>query len=212
MSKVYDAKTYVKTRLAYDWWKYVALIVVVCLLWYYAFYMTDRLKDTEKIQIFTSAEIVNFDIEKELEDEFSKQGIYDYFFYQASFENKNFEFALETQGFGNSDILIIPEEALTEAMLAQCVVFDDEFINACKTVNEKVVFVQSEEKTYGIKIYVKDDDEYNNGFSFSSWMNPDRNYCMVLSKQSKNVGRLSSESKAENDKALSTYIYLLGRK
>ena len=196
MSKVYDAKTYVKTRLAYDWWKYVALIVVVCLLWYYAFYMTDRLKDTEKIQIFTSAEIVNFDIEKELEDEFSKQGIYDYFFYQASFENKNFEFALETQGFGNSDILIIPEEALTETMLAQCVVFDGELIKACKTA----------------KIYVKDDEEYNNGFSFSSWINPDRNYCMVLSKQSKNVGRLSSESKAENDKALSTYIYLLSRK
>ena len=212
MNKIYDVKVYLKTRLSYDWWKYVAIVLIVCLLCYYAFYMSDKLKSTEKIQIFISANIEDFEVEKELEQKFEDQGILDYFFYQASAENKNFDTAFETQGFGNSDILIVPEEVLTETMLSNCVELDEEFKNDCLAVNSEVLFFNSGEKTYGIKIYIKDNSEYNNKLSFNSWLDFDKNYCMVLSKQSQNVGRLSSNSNDNNDKALDTYIYLLGRK
>lgn len=212
MSKIFSAKEYMKHRLGYDWWKYLIVVVLVCVLCYYAFYLADRLKPTEKIQIFTSAEITDFSIEKELEDTFADKGIYDYFFYQASFDNKYFDIALESQGFENSDILIVPEEALTAEILAMCAEFDSEFIDECTLANEGIRFVQNEGKTYGVKIYAKDDDQYNDRFSFLSWLNPDRDYCMVFSKKSKNVGRLSSESDDNNRCALDTYIYLLGRK
>lgn len=212
MNNIYNPKSYFKNRFAYDWWKYIAVTLVVCLLWYYAFYLTDRLKPTEKIQIFTSAEITDLKIEKELEDQFLPQGIYDYFFYRVSEENRYFDVALSSQGFENSDILILPEEALTEETLAGCAAFDDALINRCLALHADLSFLEGEGKTYGVRIYIAGDDAYNEKLSFCSWLKPDKNYCMVFSAKSKNIGRLSPKADEKNDKAILTYLYLLERK
>lgn len=212
MNKIYRQKSYFKNRLAYDWWKYIAVTLVICLIWYYAFYLTDRLKPTEKIQIFTSAEITDLKIEKELEDKFLPQGVYDYFFYRASVENKYFDVALSSQGFENSDILILPEELLTEDVLLGCAAFDDALVSQCLALQKTLSFMENEGKIYGARIYIAGDDAYNEKLSFRSWLKPDKNYCMVFSAKSENIGRLSPKADEKNDKAIQTYLYLLERK
>ena len=54
------------------WWIYIVVAVLLCLAWLYAFYLKDKIRDNERLQIFVAGEISDRDLERRTEEYFAK--------------------------------------------------------------------------------------------------------------------------------------------
>ena len=52
-------KQAIKQSFRNYWWIYVVVAVLLCSAWLYAFYLKDKIRDDERLQIFVAGEIWN---------------------------------------------------------------------------------------------------------------------------------------------------------
>ena len=105
------------------WWIYIVVAVLLCLAWRYAFYLKDKSRDNERLQIFVAGEISDRDLERRTEEYFAKDGILDVNLYVLSPDFKGFDAGFSAQGFLNSDLLILPQ-ILVEKYAAYALALD----------------------------------------------------------------------------------------
>lgn len=204
-----------KKRFAYDWWKFLLLGGIVSFLIYFLYYFADRVKPSEKLQIFTSCDIKDEAYGKKLRDKYHEKGVLQFAILSIDSSSDYYDTSLGSQGLYVSDVLIVPESKLGNGIYYNVCQFDDEFKASCEESNpnglEYFVYTNPNDGrnlTMGVKIHDAIDEEYNKHFAFDEWLiMHDENYYMMITSYSANNGRLSKKS--ETDNALKLYLDLM---
>ena len=211
MKKINNTSKYLKSVIAFDWWKYLIASLVISVLVYYAFHMKLSLKRYEQLQIFVTAEITDEKIIDDLKGHLEDKGIEEVVFITVDVDSNYFDVRLDTNGFGNGDILLLPSSKVVnnEHVVQNSHLFNDDFIDEIESSFAEAEFLMYEEYTYAVKIYDKDDANYGSSLNFKSWVSFDETYYMLFAKKSPNLGKYGVNSKEEHDAIIEAMKYLL---
>ena len=196
MNKPIISKKLLKRVLKYDWWKYFFILLAVPLISYYCSYFKNRIKPEEDIQIFYMSKLkTDSTLKTDIYNEF-KDKVASLTFYKPIDNDSMFDEALINQGYGNSDLLILTEDAIKDGNLQYTVKFDQQLIDRFSTIKPDCEFYQKNDEFYGIKIMDRQNDAYNTSM-FSTHFEKDKNYYLLFSKESYNVGKYGKNSAHE---------------
>jgi hypothetical protein len=188
-----------KNYCAYSWWKYLLAILVPCLVWPYVFYLRDKPKDNEELQVFiATSKVLDYAPLTSARDGLRQQGIQSLNAYVSPSTGTAYNAALDLQGIDSSDLLIVPSDSTnfsTYVLAGDFVALDDSLWNKLPTGYE----AYSDEKgtRFGVKVFKKGDDAYNSFSGFSSWIDwndATTDIYLFLNAKMPNVGSYNSKS------------------
>lgn len=198
--KIKISKKMLVNHIKYDWWKYLITILLVSLVSYYATYLKNRLKRYELFQVFLPVEKLD---DKYIEGSYhliDGTDIQEITYYYMLPSEDAFYNAIQTQGLGASDLMMLPESSVSGAFFPYLSYFDDALINRCKSVFSEVEFLtfegEGKEITIGVKIHDKNNTEYNNKLKISKAFNftLEQNYYFFIPTISENMGKYGKDS------------------
>ena len=185
------------------WWIYIVVAVLLCSAWLYAFYLKDKIRDNERLQIFVAGEISNRDLERRTEEYFAKDGIVDVNLYVLSPDFKGFDAGFSAQGFLNSDLLILPR-SLVEKYAAYALALD-----GIVTLPDDVETYSIDGKIYAVKVGRVNPEGYTPLYGFGWIDERDEDMYVLLSPKSQNIGKLNPDGNANDKHALQLLQMLL---
>lgn len=196
-------KQAIKQSFADYWWIYIVVAVLLCSAWLYAFYLKDKIRDNERLQIFVAGEISDRDLERRAEEYFAKDGILDVNLYVLSPDFKGFDAGFSAQGFLNSDLLILPQ-SLVEKYAAYALALD-----GIVTLPDDVETYSIDGKIYAVKVGRVNPEEYTPLYGFGWIDERDEDMYVLLSPKSQNIGKLNPDGNANDKHALQLLQMLL---
>ena len=185
------------------WWIYIVVAVLLCSAWLYAFYLKDKIRDNERLQIFVAGEISDRDLERRAEEHFANDGISDVNLYVLSPDFKGFDAGFSAQGFLNSDLLVLPQ-SLVEKYAAYALVLD-----GVVTLPDNAETYVVDGKTYAVKIGNVTSDGYMPLYGFGWIDERDEDVYVLLSPKSQNIGKFNPDGKPSDTQALQLLQMLL---
>lgn len=185
------------------WWIYIVVAVLLCSAWLYAFYLKDKIRDNEHLQIFVAGEISDRDLERRTEEYFAKDGILDVNLYVLSPDFKGFDAGFSAQGFLNSDLLILPQ-SLVEKYAAYALALD-----GIVTLPDDVETYSIDGKIYAVKVGRVNPEGYTPLYGFGWIDERDEDMYVLLSPKSQNIGKLNPDGNANDKHALQLLQILL---
>lgn len=185
------------------WWIYIVVAVLLCSAWLYAFYLKDKIRDNEHLQIFVAGEISDRDLERRTEEYFAKDGILDVNLYVLSPDFKGFDAGFSAQGFLNSDLLILPQ-SLVEKYAAYALTLD-----GIVTLPDDVETYSIDGKIYAVKVGRVNPEGYTPLYGFGWIDERDEDMYVLLSPKSQNIGKLNPDGNANDKHALQLLQMLL---
>ena len=185
------------------WWIYIVVAVLLCSAWLYAFYLKDKIRDNERLQIFVAGEISDRDLERRTEEYFAKDGILDVNLYVLSPDFKGFDAGFSAQGFLNSDLLILPQ-SLVEKYAAYALALD-----GIVTLPDDVETYSIDGKIFAVKVGRVNPDGYTPLYGFGWIDERDEDMYVLLSPKSQNIGKLNPDGNANDKHALQLLQMLL---
>ena len=185
------------------WWIYIVVAVLLCSAWLYAFYLKDKIRDNERLQIFVAGEISDRDLERRTEEYFAKDGILDVNLYVLSPDFKGFDAGFSAQGFLNSDLLILPQ-SLVEKYAAYALALD-----GIVTLPDDVETYSIDGKIYAVKVGRVNPEGYTPLYGFGWIDERDEDMYVLLSPKSQNIGKLNPDGNANDNHALQLLQMLL---
>lgn len=185
------------------WWIYIVVAVLLCSAWLYAFYLKDKIRDNERLQIFVAGEISDRDLERRTEEYFAKDGILDVNLYVLSPDFKGFDAGFSAQGFLNSDLLILPQ-SLVEKYAAYALTLD-----GIVTLPDDVETYSIDGKIYAVKVGRVNPEGYTPLYGFGWIDERDEDMYVLLSPKSQNIGELNPDGNANDKHALQLLQMLL---
>lgn len=196
-------KQAIKQSFADYWWIYLVVAVLLCSAWLYAFYLNDKIRDNERLQIFVAGEISDRDLERRAEEYFAKDGILDVNLYVLSPDFKGFDAGFSAQGFLNSDLLILPQ-SLVEKYAAYALTLD-----GIVTLPDDVETYSIDGKIYAVKVGRVNFEGYTPLYGFGWIDERDEDMYVLLSPKSQNIGKLNPDGNANDKHALQLLQMLL---
>ena len=196
-------KQAIKQSFADYWWIYIVVAVLLCSTWLYAFYLKDKIRDNERLQIFVAGEISDRDLERRAEEYFAKGGILDVNLYVLSPDFKGFDAGFSAQGFLNSDLLILPQ-SLVEKYAAYAFALDGVI-----TLPDDAETYVVDGKIYAVKVGMVNPDGYTPLYGFGWIDERDEDTYVLLSPKSQNIGKLNPDGNANDKHALQLLQMLL---
>ena len=185
------------------WWIYLVVAVLLCSAWLYAFYLKDKIRDNERLQIFVAGEISDRDLERRAEEYFAKDGILDVNLYVLSPDFKGFDAGFSAQGFLNSDLLILPQ-SLVEKYAAYALALD-----GIVTLPDDAETYVVDGKIYAVKVGRVNPEGYTPLYGFGWIDERDEDMYVLLSPKSQNIGKLNPDGNANDKQALQLLQMLL---
>lgn len=185
------------------WWIYIVVAVLLCSAWLYAFYLKDKIRDNERLQIFVAGEISDRDLERRTEEYFAKDGILDVNLYVLSPDFKGFDAGFSAQGFLNSDLLILPQ-SLVEKYAAYALALD-----GIVKLPDDVETYSIDGKIYAVKVGRVNPEGYTPLYGFGWIDERDEDMYVLLSPKSQNIGKLNPDGNANDKHALQLLQMLL---
>lgn len=185
------------------WWIYIVVAVLLCSAWLYAFYLKDKIRDNERLQIFVAGEISDRDLERRAEEYFAKDGILDVNLYVLSPDFKGFDAGFSAQGFLNSDLLVLPQ-SLVEKYAAYALALD-----GIVTLPDDVETYSIDGKIYAVKVGRVNPEGYTPLYGFGWIAESDEDMYVLLSPKSQNIGKLNPDGNANDKHALQLLQMLL---
>ena len=196
-------KQAIKQSFADYWWIYIVVAVLLCSTWLYAFYLKDKIRDNERLQIFVAGEISDRDLERRAEEYFAKDGILDVNLYVLSPDFKGFDAGFSAQGFLNSDLLILPQ-SLVEKYAAYALALD-----GIVTLPDDAETYSIDGKIYAVKVGRVNPEGYTPLYGFGWIDERDEDMYVLLSPKSQNIGKLNPDGNANDKHALQLLQMLL---
>lgn len=196
-------KQAIKQSFADYWWIYLVVAVLLCSVWLYAFYLKDKIRDNERLQIFVAGEISDRDLERRAEEYFAKDGILDVNLYVLSPDFKGFDAGFSAQGFLNSDLLILPQ-SLVEKYAAYAFALD-----GIVTLPDNAETYVVDGKIYAVKVGRVNPEGYTPLYGFGWIDERDEDMYVLLSPKSQNIGKLNPDGNANDKHALQLLQMLL---
>lgn len=185
------------------WWIYVVVAVLLCSAWLYAFYLKDKIRDDERLQLFVAGEISDRDLERRAEEYFAKDGILDVNLYVLSPDFKGFDAGFSAQGFLNSDLLVLPQ-SLVEKYAAYALALD-----GIVTLPDDAETYVVDGKIYAVKVGRVNPEGYTPLYGFGWIAESDEDMYVLLSPKSQNIGKLNPDGNANDKHALQLLQMLL---
>lgn len=196
-------KQAIKQSFADYWWIYLVVAVLLCSAWLYAFYLKDKIRDTERLQIFVAGQISDRDLERRAEEYFANDGILDVNLYVLSPDFKGFEAGFSAQGFLNSDLLVLPQ-SLVEKYAAYALALDGVI-----TLPDDVETYSADGKIYAVKVGMVNSEGYTPLYGFGWIDERDEDMYVLVSPKSQNIGKLNPDGNADDKHALQLLQMLL---
>lgn len=196
-------KQAIKQSFADYWWIYLVVAVLLCSAWLYAFYLKDKIRDNERLQIFVAGQIFDRDLERRAEEYFANDGILDVNLYVLSPDFKGFEAGFSAQGFLNSDLLVLPQ-SLVEKYAAYALALDGVI-----TLPDDVETYSADGKIYAVKVGMVTSEGYTPLYGFGWIDERDEDMYVLLSPKSQNIGKLNPDGNADDKHALQLLQMLL---
>lgn len=196
-------KQAIKQSFADYWWIYLLVAVLLCSAWLYAFYLKDKIRDNERLQIFVAGQISDRDLERRAEEYFANDGILDVNLYVLSPDFKGFEAGFSAQGFLNSDLLVLPQ-SLVEKYAAYALALDGVI-----TLPDDVETYSADGKIYAVKVGMVNSEGYTPLYGFGWIDEKDEDMYVLLSPKSQNIGKLNPDGNADDKHALQLLQMLL---
>lgn len=196
-------KQAIKQSFADYWWIYLVVAVLLCSAWLYAFYLKDKIRDNERLQIFVAGQISDRDLERRAEEYFANDGILDVNLYVLSPDFKGFEAGFSAQGFLNSDLLVLPQ-SLVEKYAAYALALDGVI-----TLPDDVETYSADGKIYAVKVGMVNSEGYTPLYGFGWIDEKDEDMYVLLSPKSQNIGKLNPDGNADDKHALQLLQMLL---
>ncbi len=196
-------KQAIKQSFADYWWIYIVVAVLLCSAWLYAFYLKDKIRDNERLQIFVAGQISDRDLERRAEKYFANDGILDVNLYVLSPDFKGFEAGFSAQGFLNSDLLVLPQ-SLVEKYAAYALALD-----GVVTLPDNVETYSTDGKIYAVKVGMVNSEGYTPLYGFGWIDERDEDMYVLLSPKSQNIGKLNPDGNADDKHALQLLQMLL---
>lgn len=196
-------KQAIKQSFADYWWIYLVVAVLLCSAWLYAFYLKDKIRDNERLQIFVAGQISDRDLERRAEEYFANDGILDVNLYVLSPDFKGFEAGFSAQGFLNSDLLVLPQ-SLIEKYAAYALALDGVI-----TLPDDVETYSTDGKIYAVKVGMVNSEGYTLLYGFDWIGESDENMYVLLSPKSQNIGKFNPDGNADDKHALQLLQMLL---
>ena len=196
-------KQAIKQSFRNYWWIYVVVAVLLYSTWLYAFYLKDKIRDDERLQIFVAGEISDRDLERRAEEYFAKDGILDVNLYVLSPDFKGFDAGFSAQGFLNSDLLVLPQ-SLVEKYFAYALALD----GVVRLPDDAETYVV-DGKIYAVKVGRVNPDGYTPLYGFGWIAESDEDMYVLLSPKSQNIGKLNPDGNANDKQALQLLQMLL---
>lgn len=196
-------KQAIKQSFADYWWIYLVVTVLLCSAWLYAFYLKDKIRDNERLQIFVAGQISDRDLERRAEEYFANDGILEVNLYVLSPDFKGFEAGFSAQGFLNSDLLVLPQ-SLVEKYAAYALALDGVI-----TLPDDVETYSADGKIYAVKVGMVNSEGYTPLYGFGWIDERDEDMYVLLSPKSQNIGKLNPDGNADDKHALQLLQMLL---
>lgn len=196
-------KQAIKQSFADYWWIYLVVAVLLCSAWLYAFYLKDKIRDNERLQIFVAGQISDRDLERRAEEYFANDGILDVNLYVLSPDFKGFEAGFSAQGFLNSDLLVLPQN-LVEKYAAYALALDGVI-----TLPDDAETYSTDGKIYAVKVGMVNSEGYTPLYGFGWIDERDEDMYVLLSPKSQNIGKLNPDGNADDKQALQLLQMLL---
>lgn len=196
-------KQAIKQSFADYWWIYLVVAVLLCSAWLYAFYLKDKIRDNERLQIFVAGQISDRDLERRAEEYFANDGILDVNLYVLSPDFKGFEAGFSAQGFLNSDLLILPQ-SLVEKYATYALALDGVI-----TLPDDVETYSADGKIYAVKVGMVNSEGYTPLYGFGWIDERDEDMYVLVSPKSQNIGKLNPDGNADDKHALQLLQMLL---
>ncbi len=196
-------KQAIKQSFADYWWIYLVVAVLLCSAWLYAFYLKDKIRDNERLQIFVAGQITDRDLERRAEEYFANDGILDVNLYVLSPDFKGFEAGFSAQGFLNSDLLVLPQ-SLVEKYAAYALALD-----GVVTLPDDVETYSTDGKICAVKVGIVNSEGYTPLYGFGWIDESDEDMYVLVSPKSQNIGKLNPDGNADDKHALQLLQMLL---
>lgn len=196
-------KQAIKQSFADYWWIYLVVAVLLCSAWLYTFYLKDKIRDNERLQIFVAGQISDRDLERRAEEYFANDGILDVNLYVLSPDFKGFEAGFSAQGFLNSDLLLLPQ-SLVEKYAAYALALDGVI-----TLPDDVETYSADGKIYAVKVGMVNSEGYTPLYGFGWIDEKEEDMYVLLSPKSQNIGKLNPDGNANDKHALQLLQMLL---
>ncbi len=196
-------KQAIKQSFADYWWIYLVVAVLLCSAWLYAFYLKDKIRDNERLQIFVAGQISDRYLERRAEEYFANDDILDVNLYVLSPDFKGFEAGFSAQGFLNSDLLVLPQ-SLVEKYAAYALALDGVI-----TLPDDAETYSADGKIYAVKVGMVNSEGYTPLYGFGWIDERDEDMYVLLSSKSQNIGKLNPDGNADDKHALQLLQMLL---
>lgn len=161
-----------RSYLQYDWWKIVGIFLVGSISLYSIFQSKDRLKDNEILDIFITGEVLDYSYQEKMFSSVENNVIHAV--NSTSYNQDDIQYYQLASSYLSSvsDLYLLPESVLSshKEYVSYSLPLDIDTQNKIKAIDPSYSFyIDSNNKARGIKIFDKEDKEFNENKKISSY-------------------------------------------
>lgn len=161
-----------RSYLQYDWWKIVGIFLVGSISLYSLFQSKDRLKDNEILDIFVTGEVLDYSYQEKMFSSVENNLIHAV--NSTSYNQDDIQYYQLASSYLSSvsDLYLLPESVLSshKEYVSYSLPLDIDTQNKIKAIDPSYSFyIDSNEKARGIKVFDKEDKEFNENKNISSY-------------------------------------------
>lgn len=161
-----------RSYLQYDWWKIVGVFLVGSISLYSLFQSKDRLKDNEILDIFVTGEVLDYSYQEKMFSSVENNVIH--VVNSTSYNQDDIQYYQLASSYLSSvsDLYLLSESVLSshKEYVSYSLPLDIDNQNKIKGIDSSYSFYNdSNDKVRGIKVFDKEDKEFNENKNISSW-------------------------------------------
>lgn len=178
-----------RSYLQYDWWKIVGIFLVGSISLYSLFQSKDRLKDNEILDVFVTGEVLDYSYQEKMFSSVENNLIHAV--NSTSYNQDDIQYYQLASSYLSSvsDLYLLPESVLSshKEYVSYSLPIDIDTQNKIKAIDPSYSFyIDSNEKARGIKVFDKEDKEFNENKNISAYFSFKETTYLFISNNSTN--------------------------
>ncbi len=178
-----------RSYLQYDWWKIVGIFLVGSISLYSLFQSKDRLKDNEILDIFVTGEVLDYSYQEKMFSSVENNLIHAV--NSTSYNQDDIQYYQLASSYLSSvsDLYLLPESVLSshKEYVSYSLPLDIDTQNKIKVIDPSYSFyIDSNDKARGIKVFDKEDKEFNENKNISAYFSFKETTYLFISNNSTN--------------------------
>ena len=161
-----------RSYLQYDWWKIVGIFLVGSISLYSIFQSKDRLKDNEILDVFITGEVLDYSYQEKMFSSVENNIIHAVNSTNYSQDDVQYYQLASSYLSSVSDLYLLPESVISshKEYVSYSLPLDIDTQNKIKAIDPSYSFyIDSNDKARGIKVFDKEDKEFNENKNISSY-------------------------------------------